>query len=196
MLGLNEFLQKFGNVTLSDVITFLMILGFLYAMYKKVKTYIDNKYEEDRKKEEKEKEKDKDLQEALSAVRKYPEYREQSLRIQEKFNQEIEGLKKAQEEHKREIMSIKEATKKRERNKLYEKLSQSYKLYTDKERNPMQAWSDMESIAFWGLFDEYEAVDGDGYMHSIVKPAMQNLLVIKMDEIDKLAELMKSRKLN
>ena len=52
----------------------------------------------------------------------------------------------------------------------------------------------MESIAFWGLFEEYEEAHGDGYIHSVVEPAMRMLMVVKMDDVDGIAELARSRK--
>ena len=58
----------------------------------------------------------------------------------------------------------------------------------------MQAWSQMEANAFWELFEEYEAVGGNGFMHSEVQPAMVKLLVIPMSDLKKLEELMHSRK--
>ncbi|MCM1185238.1 MAG: hypothetical protein NC251_12635 [Lachnoclostridium sp.] len=40
-------------------------------------------------------------------------------------------------------------------------------------------WSKLEKDAFWDLFDDYEKRGGDGYIHSIVEPAMREL-----EEID------------
>lgn len=36
-------------------------------------------------------------------------------------------------------------------------------------------WSRLEKDAFWDLFDDYEKRGGDGYIHSIVEPAMREL---------------------
>ena len=36
----------------------------------------------------------------------------------------------------------------------------------------------MESEAFWELFRDYEDVNGDGHMHTVVQPAMNLLKVI------------------
>lgn len=41
------------------------------------------------------------------------------------------------------------------------------------------SWSKLERDAFWDLFDDYEKRGGDGYIHSIVEPAMR-----EMKEID------------
>lgn len=36
-------------------------------------------------------------------------------------------------------------------------------------------WSKLEKDAFWDLFDDYEKRGGDGYIHTIVEPAMREL---------------------
>ncbi len=36
-------------------------------------------------------------------------------------------------------------------------------------------WSKLEKDAFWDLFDDYEKRGGNGYIHSIVEPAMREL---------------------
>ena len=36
-------------------------------------------------------------------------------------------------------------------------------------------WSKLEKDSFWDLFDDYENRGGDGYIHTIVEPAMREL---------------------
>ena len=52
----------------------------------------------------------------------------------------------------------------------------------------------MEAQAFWELFGDYEKLDGDGYIHSVVQPAMTLLATIEMDDAENVAKLMQSRK--
>ena len=66
----------------------------------------------------------------------------------------------------------------RERNKLRDKLLQSYRYYIDIQKNPNQSWTKMESEAFWALFRDYEDMNGDGYIHTVVQTAMELLKVI------------------
>ena len=49
--------------------------------------------------------------------------------------------------------------------------------YTTEETNPSKSWTQMEAEAFWGLFSDYEEAGGNGYMHSVVQPAMTELTV-------------------
>ena len=92
------------------------------------------------------------------------------------------------------IAQMEQDTKRRERNKLQDRLLQSYKFYTSAEHNPMQAWTKMEEQAFWELFGDYEKLDGDGYIHSVVQPAMTLLATVEMDDAENVAKLMQSRK--
>lgn len=79
-------------------------------------------------------------------------------------------------------------------NKLRDRLLQSYRYYTSIEKNPLGAWSEMEQEAFDKLFKDYEALGGNGFMHTTVAPAMTALEVVHMDNQNRMAELMKSRK--
>ena len=82
---------------------------------------------------------------------------------------------------RKKIAEMEEDSKRRERNKLQDRLLQSYRYYTNTERNPEQTWTKMEAEAFWELFGDYERLNGDGYMHTVVQPAMNKLTVIEMD---------------
>ena len=43
MTGLNEFLKMFGNITIAQVVGFVLSCVFLFFIYKKVKQYFDTK---------------------------------------------------------------------------------------------------------------------------------------------------------
>lgn len=125
---------------------------------------------------------DAQLKEALEAVSKYPQYRQQSLEIQQKLESEIQSIRLAQEENIERLKKMEDAQMKLERNKLRDRLLQSYRFYTDKDKNPTQSWSRMEAEAFWELFGEYEERGGNGFVHSEVQPAMNRLTVIEVNE--------------
>ena len=40
----------------------------------------------------------------------------------------------------------------------------------------------MEAEAVWGLFRDYEEAGGDGYMHTVVQPAMEKLRIRECGE--------------
>ena len=89
---------------------------------------------------------------------------------------------------------MEEDAKRRERSKLRDLLLQSYRYYTDKERNPLGTWTSMEAEAFWELFKEYEDAGGNGYIHTVVQPAMNLLKVIDIEDAASVLRLTNSRK--
>jgi len=194
MTGFDEFMKVFGNVTLSTVVTCAVAITFLVLAYRKFRDYLVKRYQSEEKKNQQ-------LAEALEAIRKYPEYRQLSMKIQGKLETEIQELRvaqqelrAAQEESNARLIRMEEESTKRDRNKLRDILIQHYRYYTSQDHNPAQAWTRMESEAFWELFGDYEAVNGDGYVHSEVQPAMNKLTVVEVNDLDAIATLMHSRK--
>ena len=51
----------------------------------------------------------------------------------------------------------------------------------------------MEKDAYDKLFQDYENLGGDGYMHSAVAPEMNALEVVDMSDAENITKLMKSR---
>lgn len=198
MKGLDEFLELFGDITVSQIVTFLFAFVFMFFIYKQVKKYFDEKIKANNDRIEIEKKRDADIQEALSAVRKYPEYRQQSIKIQELLEreiqetrqqsikvqslleEEIQELRVIVQEDKKRIIKVEEQEKRRECNKLRDMLLQNYRYYTNKERNPHQSWTQMEAEAFWELFRDYEDLGGNGYMHTVVQPEMERLTIVNI----------------
>lgn len=183
--GFEQFIELFGNVTVSTLAIISLAFFFCYKGYKYFVKFLDNKKDLAIKKHEAEKLKDEQLKKVLDEVNKYPQYREQSRKIQKEFRDEIDGLKESQKvlENTQQCIQItlkdmQEKNERRERNKLRDKLLQSYRYYTDKTRNPTQSWTRMESEAFWELFGDYEDMGGNDYIHTIVQPAMNNLKII------------------
>ena len=54
----------------------------------------------------------------------------------------------------------------------------------------------MEHHSFFKLVEDYESLGGNDYVHSTVLPAMNELDVIPMSDLDKLKELYQSRSAN
>lgn len=173
MTGLDEFTALFGNITVLQVVEFLMACVFMFFVYKKVRDYLIKRHDT-------EKEKGEQLKEALSAVRKYPEYRQQSIQIQALLENEIQELRKMQTETSERLAKMDEDIKRRERNKLRDRLLQNYRYYTNQTSNPSLSWTKMEAEAFWELFRDYEDAGGNGYVHTEVQPAMERLTVLEV----------------
>jgi len=82
---------------------------------------------------------------------------------------------------------------KREKNALRAKILADYRLFTSDEKNPKKAWSEMEHHSFFELIKDYEDLNGNDYVHSVVIPAMNELVVIPMSDLALLDEMYKSR---
>ena len=87
---MDYFLRLFGSVTIESAVFVLAALLFLWKTYKKVEKYFSEKALA-------EKAKDTKMAEVMDQVNKYPLWHQQSLDIQKKFTQEIEGLRKGQQ---------------------------------------------------------------------------------------------------
>ena len=137
------------------------------------------------------------------AVGHYPEYRAQSLKIQNQLEQKDNHLLEVCDSIKAAVIANGERIDKRlgdlenrEKNALRAKILDEYRLYTDERKNPMKAWSEMEHHSFFKLVEDYESLGGNDYVHETIIPAMNELDVISMSELDKLKELYQSRSAN
>lgn len=166
MEGMEEFRVLFGGVTLWQVVELGLALGFALALYKKVKNYILERHDAEQTRDEQ-------LAKALDSISKYPEYRAQSLKIQDELRGEIAELRSSQQQTAQRLNDMEESQRLLECNKLRDRLLQGYRYYTDR-----QEWTIMEAEAFWALFRDYERRGGDGYMHKVVEPAMRALSVL------------------
>ena len=173
MTGMNEFIELFGGLTVANVVTIVLAGFFLWKGYLQLKKYFENKAKIEQEKED-------SLNTCLEAIKKYPEYRQQSKEMQNSLQGQIDELKSTQVEIVNGLKDMRSAMEKRERNKLRSKLLQYYRAFANPEKNPSQSWTVMESDAFWQLFKDYEELNGDGYMHTEVQPAMNKLTVIDM----------------
>ena len=107
-------------------------------------------------------------------------YRQQSLDKQAAIDCQFADLMGKIDELKEMIERQHHETQKIKRNELREKLLSSYRYYTSLEKNPSQSWNEMEAEAFWHSYSDYEELKGNGYMHTVVKPAMEKLIVTKI----------------
>ena len=129
-------------------------------------------------------------------VDKLPQYREQSLKIQAELKEtdvsitEIcEAIKNEVVENRTEVMQKLTRLEEREKNALRAKILEEHRFYTDEQRNPLKAWSEMEEHSFRKLVEDYEALGGNDYVHEIVLPDMNRLDVISMQDSIRLKEL-------
>ena len=134
------------------------------------------------------------------AVGRYPQYRQQSLEIQEELHKADDSIVELCREIKEDVVVNRKmlderlkSLEKREKNALRAKILDEYRLYTDEHKNPMQAWSEMEHHSFFRLVEDYEDLGGNDYVHKTILPAMNELDVIKMTDLKRLKDLYTSR---
>lgn len=178
MKAVDAFLTAFGDITLYDVVVWGLALAFLCTVFKKGKDKLIEAYEQKRQKDEQ-------MRQTWEAVSKYPEYRQQSVHIQELLEGEIQEIREMQRKNSEALAKLEarmdqseEQTNRRDRNKLRDLLLQNFRHYTSPKTNPSQSWTHMEAETFWELFHDYEDMGGNGYMHSEVLPKMEQLLIV------------------
>ena len=84
------------------------------------------------------------------------------------------------------------------KNALREKILNEYRLMTSDQLNPSKCWSEMEHHAFFELVRDYEDLGGNDYVHTIVIPEVNELMVIPMTdtvELKRMYDLRNSTKL-
>lgn len=83
----------------------------------------------------------------------------------------IEGIKDKQEE-------IDADRKAQKVNELRKDLIDAYHHFGNKDSNPSLTWNEMESHAFWSIFDDYVRYGGNDFAHEVIEPAMKKLMVV------------------
>ena len=180
MKYLDEFLCVFGDVTIGNLVTYIIALFFLYSIYKEIKKFNHTKMEERQKKIQEEEVHKKKVDEAWEVTQKYPAYHQESIDIRDGLKNEIQEMRNEFSTILKRLDDMEAKNKKRECSKLRDMLLQNYRYYTNECQNPSQSWTRMESEAFWELFREYEEAGGNGYMHTVVQPAMEELTIIEI----------------
>jgi hypothetical protein len=186
--GFDQFIKVFGDITVLNVVEFVLAVIFIIYIWRITKKHINAQHDAEQKR-------DAELKEALNGVRMYPKYREQSIEIQQQLESKFDVVHEMCMDIIERLDKMEEARRNSKRKELQASLLQSYRLFTDPVKNPVQAWTEMEANAFWEQFSEYEENGGNGHMHTVVQPAMNKLTVVKMSEHEKLYELMHNRKL-
>ena len=193
MFGVNEMKSVFGTLTVGILIEVIIAVVGVILVYKKLKNSIIGSHEERKKQQD-------DIKEALEGVRAMPGYRQQSLNIQQELKKNDDTIlatcKKIQEgveDNQRVLNRRLDKIEDRERNALRAKILELHRNFTSPRKNPMQAWSEMERDSFNDLISDYESLNGNGHIHSVVIPEMHRLNVIPMNDLQALSELFHSR---
>ena len=202
---MNQFLES-GIVAAVTCLASLLVT-FIFNKVAGIPKELKKQREADRKRianiEETVEKMEERLAKVEEAVGHYPEYRAQSLKIQDQLEQTDNHILEVCDSIKSAVIANGERIdkrlgdlEKREKNALRAKILDEYRLYTDERKNPMKAWSEMEYHSFFKLVEDYESLGGNDYVHRTIIPAMNELDVISMSDSDKLKELYQSRSAN
>lgn len=204
---LTTLLVAAGSVILTATVNLIFnkVVGIPAAIKKQREE--ERKLQEKRKKEDAER--DRRIALLETAVNAYPAYRTQSLQIQTQLRQADSDILHVCERLEQSIVNNQEVLlagqdavmrrldrlESREKNSLRAKILTEHRLFTDTEKNPQRAWSEMEYHAFFQLVRDYEDLGGNDYVHHNVIPDMNRLNVIPMTDLAALESLMHSRKM-
>ena len=202
---MNQFLES-GIVAAVTCLASLLVT-FIFNKVAGIPKELKKQRESDRKRianiEETVEKMEERLAKVEEAVGHYPEYRAQSLQIQNQLEKTDNHILEVCDSIKSAVIANGERIdkrlgdlEKREKNALRAKILDEYRLYTDERKNPMKAWSEMEHHSFFKLVEDYESLGGNDYVHKTIIPAMNELDVISMSDSDKLKELYQSRSAN
>lgn len=202
-----ELYEKLSSIGFENVILILLLSLGLGVSYFKAKDYICERFGIETKRSLKEKKRDeeieklkKDYEELSNSIDTIKENRihdrEQSFQIQKDWTELINKMTEKQDQIIDRVDTLASQTRKYELDDIRENLLQAYRYYTSSTINPKRAWTAMEAHAFWEQFGNYEDRGGNGYMHDTVKPEMNKLIEIPMNDFDKVSELMESRHQN
>ena len=184
---MDSFLNLYGNYSVSSLVVVITSLLFVYNLYVKVKSFFENSYQEKKEKEDL-------IKKTYDTVNSFSISIKELKEKQEELKENQDELREKLEEHSKKLEKIDQNSRQRELNTTRDRLLQSYRYYTSKEKNPLQVWTEMESQAFWDMYTDYEELGGNGYLHSEVQPAMIRLEVISMEDTERIQELFKTRR--
>lgn len=117
----------------------------------------------------------------------------ENAKICRNMQKEVKRLSEVQKKNTEKLIKFEEEIKRRDKNKIKTDLLGWFHFYTNKAKNPQLAWTEMESDVFWSNFAEYEDLGGNGFMHNDVRPAMNALEIVSMDDHERLTSLYASR---
>ena len=135
----------------------------------------------------------KDLRAEITTV--HDNLEDKILKLEQKVDTKIDGLQDTLDDIMKHLKEIDDDRKKRERNKAREELLQGHRMFCDVDKNPMKAWSQLEHDSWMARYEDYTECGGNGDMQRRIYPDMCDLMIIHMDDEEKLYELMRSRKL-
>lgn len=177
---MDSLIKVFGNIQLSSVVLLIAAIVFLAGILVKIYNFIVTVHD--------------NLQERDETIKTVNDSLKQIQEQQKTITDDITKLFNRQEELYERQNSFEKNWNSFNLTKMKNSLLQSYRYYCSTTKNPMHAWTELEKEVFDNLFDDYEKLGGDGFMHSVVQPEIEKLDVIPMSDVEQIQLLYSSRK--
>lgn len=136
---------------------------------------------------------DADIAEALEGARSIPGIEQELKSADNEILKTCATIQAGVAENQKILIERLDKLEEREKNALRAKILDMHRLFTSKQKNPMQAWTEMERDAFFDLIKDYESLNGNGHVHTVVIPEMNMLDVYSMSNKKLIEELFHSR---
>lgn len=121
--------------------------------------------------------------------------REQSFNYQHEYMEIVNGITQKQDEILNRVDELYEQSRKYQLADMRETLLQAHRYYTG-DSNPLKMWTEIEHHAWNEQYDVYISAKGNSYVEETVKPEMDALKIIYLNDYDGMAKLMTSRSKN
>lgn len=201
MIDAFERLNNFGWGNI--VMIFLLFITGAVALLKAI-DYICDRFGIETKQTLKEKERDekiatleRQILELQDSAKKFNEDRvndrAQSFNYQNEYMDIVNSLNEKQDKMLEQIKDLAEQNRKYQLADTRETLLQAYRYYTNASINTKLSWTELEKHAFNEQYDVYISNGGNSYIQTVVRPAMDKLHVVYLNDYDGIAELMASR---
>lgn len=121
--------------------------------------------------------------------------REQSFNYQHEYMDIVNGIYEKQDAMIERIDALAEQSRKYQLADMRETLLQAHRYYTG-DSNPLKMWTEIEHHAWNEQYDVYISAKGNSYVEETVKPEMDALKIIYLNDYEGMSKLMASRSKN
>ena len=200
LINVIEQLNTFGLFTVL-LIFCLVVLGIIFAVktFKEASGLFGKSHRQllDEKFEAKIKELEGKVSSLEASAKKFNNDRindrAQSFEIQDKWMDIVHEISDKQNQIIERVDSLAEQNRKYQLADMRETLLQAYRYYTNTSTNGLLAWTEIEWHAWNEQYDVYISSKGNSYVENTVKPEMDKLRIIRLDDYKGISELMASR---
>ena len=153
-MGESEFLQVFGDITISNIVTWVVAIGLVAPKVKGGLNWLRKFFK-----------KTENNETALSNAEKLPEWHKQNIKVRDEFKQQMDSMQRDLSEIKKSLQEN-EALKKGVQALLRRNIIETYNKYHDKGYMPI--WAREE---FTEAYEAYTGLGGNGVAHGLYEKA-------------------------